>query len=156
MTGGMAVAARADRAHGPIRVLFVCTGNSVRSIMAEVMLRHHGGPAFEAASAGTFPSGIHPLTRRVIEEAGLPTDGLRSKSVSEYLGQPFDYVVTLCDDARLVCPTFPGVHETLHWGYDDPSAVQGPDAQRLAAFRRTFGLIGERTSQFVTVVGRKR
>lgn len=71
-------------------------------------------------------------------------------------GNLFDCVITLCDDARLVCPTFPGVHETRHWGYDDPSTIEGSDEIRLAAFRRTFGLIGERTAQFATVISSRR
>ncbi len=140
----------------PIRVLFVCTGNSARSILAEALLRRLGGPDFEAHSAGTEPKGIHPLTQRVLEEARIPTAGLRSKSVTEYLGQPFDYVVTVCDRARQACPIFPGEHESLHWGYDDPAAVEGPEEVRLEAFRKTLTALGERIGQFVTVARRAR
>lgn len=137
--------------HAPIRVLFVCTGNSARSLLAETLLRATGGPDFEVFSAGTHPAGVNPLTVRVLEEAGLPTDGLRSKPVTEFLDQQFDYVITVCDDARQVCPVFPGVHESLHWGYDDPSAVEGPEEVRLAAFRRTFTAMAERIKQFATL-----
>jgi arsenate reductase len=99
---------------------------------------------------------VNPLTIRVLEEAGLPTAGLRSKSVNEFLDQAFDYVITVCDDARQECPVFPGVHESLHWGYDDPAAVDGPEGVRLAAFRRTMTAMGERIKQFVTLVRRTR
>ena len=138
----------------PIRVLFVCTGNSARSLLGEALLRHHGGDHFEVFSAGTHPAGVNPLTTRVLAEAGIPTDGLRSKSVNEYLDQSFDYVITVCDNARQVCPVFPGVHESMHWGYDDPAAVDGDEATRLAAFRRTATAMGERVNQFATVVHR--
>lgn len=143
-------------AEGPIRVLFVCTGNSARSILAEALLRQKGGAAFEVHSAGTKPKGIHPLTHRVLEEARIPTEGLRSKSVEEYLGQHFDYVITVCDRARQVCPVFPGEDESLHWGYDDPAAVEGPEEVRLTAFRKTMLAMGERIGQFVTVARRAR
>ncbi len=139
----------------PIRVLFVCTGNSARSIMAEALLRQHGGHAFEVYSAGTEPRGINPLTLRVLEEAGIDATWARSTSVEEYLGQTFDYVVTVCDQARQVCPVFPGVHESLHWGYEDPAAAEGTDDQRLAVFRRVFIQIGERVRQFATVTSRQ-
>jgi arsenate reductase len=140
----------------PIRVLFVCTGNSARSLLGEVLLREAGRGDFEVYSAGTHPGSVNPMTIRVLEEAGLPTEGLRSKSVGEYLDQAFDYVITVCDDARQECPVFPGVHESLHWGYDDPAAVEGPDAVRLAAFRRTMTAMAERIKQFTTLVGRNR
>ena len=133
----------------PIRVLFVCTGNSARSVMAEALLRQHGGAAFEAHSAGTEPKGINPLTLRTLEAAGIDASWARSKSVTEYLGQHFDYVVTVCDQARQSCPVFPGVHETLHWGYEDPAAAEGTEEERLAVFRRVFIQLGERIHQFV-------
>ncbi len=91
----------------PIRVLFVCTGNSARSVMAEALLRQHGGDAFEVFSAGTEPKGINPLTLRVLAEAGIDASWARSKSVDEFLGQSFDYVVTVCDQARQSCPGVP-------------------------------------------------
>ena len=139
----------------PIRVLFVCTGNSARSLLGEVLLREADRGDFEVHSAGTHPRGVNPLTIRVLEEAGLPTSGLRSKSVNEYLDQAFDYVITVCDDARVVCPVFPGAHESLHWGYDDPAAVEGDEETRLRAFRRTMTAMGERIGQFVTLVRRQ-
>jgi arsenate reductase (thioredoxin) len=148
-------AARASSAERPIRVLFVCTGNSARSVMAEALLRHHGGDRFEVYSAGTIPKGINPLTLRVLAEAGIDASGARSKSVEEFLGQSFDYVVTVCDQARQVCPVFPGVHESLHWGYEDPAEATGTDEERLAVFRRVFIQIGERVRQFATLTSRQ-
>jgi arsenate reductase len=139
----------------PIRVLFVCTGNSARSVMAEALLRHHGGDRFEVYSAGTIPKGINPLTLRVLADAGIDASGARSKSVEEFLGQSFDYVVTVCDQARQVCPVFPGVHESLHWGYEDPAEATGTEEERLAVFRRVFIQIGERIRQFATLTSRQ-
>ncbi len=139
----------------PIRVLFVCTGNSARSVMAEALLRHHGRDAFEVHSAGTEPKGINPLTLRVLAAAGIDASFARSKSVDEFLGRSFDYVVTVCDQARQSCPVFPGVHESLHWGYEDPAAAQGTDDERLAVFRKVFIQIGERVAQFVTLTRRQ-
>ena len=128
---GRAVAA------APIRVLFVCTGNSARSQLAEALLRRLGGAAFEAYSAGTQPHGVNPYTVRVLAEAGIDWTAARSKSVDEFLGQPFDYVITVCDRARQVCPVFPGAGVRLHWSLADPAEVVGTDARTLAAFRRT-------------------
>jgi arsenate reductase (thioredoxin) len=140
----------------PIRVLVVCTGNSARSLMAEALFRQHGGPDFEVHSAGTEPKGINPLTERVLDEAGLDHAWARSKSVGEFLGQRFDYVITVCDQARAVCPVFPGVHETLHWGYEDPAAVEGTEEQRLAAFRSTLTMMAGRIQSFITLARRER
>ena len=148
-------AARASSGERPIRVLFVCTGNSARSVMAEALLRHHGGDRFEVYSAGTIPKGINPLTLRVLTDAGIDASGARSKSVDEFLGQSFDYVVTVCDQARQVCPVFPGVHESLHWGYEDPAEATGTEEERLAVFRRVFIQIGERVRQFATLTSRQ-
>jgi arsenate reductase len=137
------------------QVLFLCTGNSARSIMAEALLRHPGGAAFEVYSAGTEPKGVNPLTLRVLTEAGLDASWPRSKSVNEFLGEPFDYVITVCDQARQACPVFPGVHESLHWGYEDPAAATGTDEERLAVFRRVFIQMGERVAQFATLTRRQ-
>ena len=123
--------------------------------MAEALLRHHGGGAFEVHSAGTVPRGINPLTLRILTEAGIDASNARSKSVDEYLGQSFEYVVTVCDEARQVCPVFPGVHESLHWGYEDPAEATGTEEERLAVFRRVFIQIGERVRQFATVTQRQ-
>jgi arsenate reductase (thioredoxin) len=138
----------------PIRVLFLCVQNSARSIMAEAALRRHGGREFEAHSAGITATEVNPLTRRVLDEAGLPTEGLSSKAVAGYLGQEFDYVVTVCDPARQSCPYFPGSHQTLHWDYEDPAAAEGTDDERLEVFRHIYGAIDERVADFVAGVRR--
>ncbi len=134
---------------GRIRVLFVCTGNSARSVMAEALLRRDGGDAFEVESAGSEPKGINPLTLRVLDEVGIDASWARSKSVTEFLGQRFDYVITLCDQARQACPVFPGVHETLHWDFEDPAEAEGTDEERLVVFRRVFSGLEERIATFV-------
>jgi arsenate reductase len=140
----------------PIRVLVVCTGNSARSIMAEALLRRHGGDAFEVHSAGTEPRGVNPLTIRVLTEARIDPSFARSKSVTEFLGQTFDYVITVCDRARESCPVFPGVRESMHWGYDDPAEATGTEEERLAVFRKVFTSMAERIGQFVTLARRDR
>ena len=140
----------------PIRVLFVCTGNSARSVMAEALVRHKAGDSFEVHSAGTEPRGVNPLTLKILAEAGIDASWARSKSVTEYLGQQFDYVVTVCDEARQVCPNFPGVHESLHWGYEDPAEATGSEEERLAVFRRVFVQLGERINQFIPLARREQ
>jgi arsenate reductase len=144
-----------ERPADPIRVLFVCTGNSARSVMAEALLRHHGGDRFEVHSAGTEPKGVNPLTRRILAEAGIDASFARSKSMTEFLGQRFDYVVTVCDQARQSCPVFPGVHESLHWGYEDPAEATGTEEERLAVFRKVFIQMAERVKQFAMVTQRQ-
>lgn len=133
----------------PIRVLFVCTGNSARSLLGEAVLRERGGPQFEVHSAGTTPKGVNPLTVRVLEEARIPTVGLVSKALDGYLGESFDQVITVCDDARQVCPVFPGGAPARHWSLEDPAAVDGSEAERLAAFRATLRLIEGHVADFL-------
>lgn len=135
----------------PIRVLFVCTHNSARSQIAEALLRDYGGADFEVYSAGTVVTQVNPYAIRVLADLGLDTAGARSKSISEFLDQRFDYVITVCDRARDTCPVFPGSENTLHWGLDDPSEVEGTDAEKLAAFRRTQLEISTRLRPFVEV-----
>ena len=138
----------------PIRVLVVCTGNSARSVMAEALVRRYGGDDFEVHSAGTEPKGINPLTLQVLAETGIDASWARSKSVDEFRGQRFNFVITVCDQARQSCPVFPGVHESLHWGYEDPAAVEGTDEERLAAFRRVLIGMSERIQQFIPLARR--
>ena len=138
-----------DARTGPIRVLFVCTGNSARSVMAEALLRRHGGAAFEVDSAGTEPKGINPLTLRALAEVGIDASWARSKSVTEFLGRRIDYVVTVCDQARQSCPVFPGVHESLHWDNEDPAAAVGTDEERMIVFRRVLTKLDERIALFI-------
>src|SRR5580700_7105403 len=103
------------------RVLVLCTGNSCRSQLAEVFLNHIGKGEFEAVSAGAKPSGyVHPLALRTLKEANLPIEGLRSKSWEEFNGQPFDILLTVCDNAKEKCPIFPGKAERIHWSIPDP------------------------------------
>ena len=140
----------------PIRVLFVCTGNSCRSVMAEALLRRHGGADFEVHSAGTEPKGLNARTMRLLEEVGIDGSFARSKSVVEFRGQSFDYVITVCDAARQVCPVFPGGGETLHWSYPDPAEATGTDDEVMAVYRHTFLAIGERIALFVPLALRHR
>ncbi len=136
----------------PIRVLFVCTGNSARSLLAEAVLRERGGPGFEVHSAGTAPRGVNPLTLRILEEATIPAVGLTSTPLETYLGEPFDYVVTVCDDARQVCPVFPGEARARHWSLVDPATVEGTEPERMAAFRETLSQIESRVAEFLVEV----
>jgi arsenate reductase len=157
----IAAAGRARRSQekamtAPIRVLFVCTGNSARSQIAEALLRDFGGADFEVNSAGTEPHGVNPFTVRVLDEIGIDWSGARSKSVTEFIGQPFDYVITVCDRARQTCPVFPGNHNTMHWGLDDPAEVEGTDEQKLEAFRRTRMEIATRLRPFVELARASR
>lgn len=138
----------------PLRVLVICTGNSARSILGEALLRHLGEGRLEASSAGTHPKGVNPLSLRALAEAGIPADGLESTPVTAYLGESFDYVITVCDDAREACPVFPGARETVHWGLPDPAAVTGTEEERLDAFRATLARIEERARSFPPIAAR--
>lgn len=138
----------------PIRVLFLCTGNSARSQIAEALLGRIGGLDFEVASAGTEPRGVNPFTVRVLAESGIDWSAARSKSVAEFLDEPFDYVVTVCDRARESCPVFPGRSTAIHWSIDDPAAIAGSDEDRLTAFRRTAIELRARIGPFVDIARR--
>ena len=118
------------------RVLFLCTGNSARSQMAEGLLREMAGEMFDVASAGVSPSHVRPEAIAVMGEIGIDLSRHRSKSVDEFINQEFDYVITVCDNAREQCPVFPGHAKQIHWSFDDPAAVQGDELARLAVFRR--------------------
>ena len=119
----------------PARVLILCTGNSARSQMAEAWLRYLGGSAYAAFSAGTHPTSVNPLAIQVMAERQIDISQARSKSVTEFLDQPFDYVITVCDQAAEQCPIFPGNAKRLHWSFPDPAAVPGSVGERLQAFR---------------------
>ncbi len=118
-----------------IRVLFLCTHNSARSQMAEGLLRDLGGERFEVVSAGTVATVVRPEAIEVMRELGIDISGQASKSQEPFLGQSFDFVITVCDDANDACPFFPGAKHRLHWSIDDPSKVRGTVAARLTAFR---------------------
>jgi arsenate reductase len=136
------------------RILFVDTANASRSILAEALVRRAGGERFVAVSAGTHPTTVHPLTRRVLEESGLDHAWARSKPVDDFVGQPFDYVITLCDDARLICPVFPGADQSFHWAYGEPASVEGDEAARLVAFQHVYTDLGKRIRQFLLIADR--
>jgi len=134
-------------------VLFLCTGNSARSILAEALLNHHGKGRFKAYSAGSHPTGaVNPMTLRVLEEAGLPTAGLRSKSWDEFIAagaSPIDFVITVCDNARETCPVFPARTRRIHWSIEDPAAIQGSEEERLSTFRQARDELRGRLRTFV-------
>ena len=137
-------------------VLFLCTGNSGRSILAESILRKLGSDRFAAFSAGSHPKGaVNPFAIKVLERLEYPTDGLRSKSWDEFAapGAPtMDFVFTLCDDAaRETCPVWPGQPMTAHWGIEDPAAVEGTDIQKEAAFVTAARYVRNRIAAFVAL-----
>ena len=130
------------------RVLVLCTGNSARSQMGEGLFRQEGGHNYQVFSAGTRPSQVRPEAIDVMREIGIDISTNRSKPVEEFAGQSFDYVVTVCDNARDNCPLFPGGGQRIHWSFEDPAAVQGTDEERRAAFRRIRDQIQERVQAF--------
>jgi arsenate reductase len=137
-------------------VLFLCTGNSARSVMAEAILNAKGAPTFTAYSAGSHPSGkVHPEAIKQLQSAGIAINGLRSKSWDEFAGPnapQLDFVFTVCDNAaNEVCPIWPGQPMTAHWGVADPAAVQGPPEEIERAFRNAFALLGRRIALFLSL-----
>lgn len=149
-----------DMTEQPIRVLFVCTGNSARSQIAEALLKRFGGPDFEVYSAGTQPKGVNPYTLRVLGEIGIDWSKAESKPMDDFIGRQFDYVITVCDRARATCPVFPGSYNSMHWGLEDPAEVVGSDDEKLKAFRNTQLQLTQRLRPFVEVAlraaGRER
>jgi arsenate reductase len=143
----------ADRVYN---VLFLCTGNSARSILAEAILNRRGKGRFKAFSAGSHPKGlVHPLALALLERKGLPTEGLRSKAWDEFAkpGAPvLDFVFTVCDNAAgEVCPIWPGQPMTAHWGQPDPAAVEGTDLDKTNAFREAFRMLERRIDMFTSL-----
>jgi protein-tyrosine-phosphatase len=143
----------ADR---PLNVLFLCTHNSARSVLAEVLLNQIGRGRFNACSAGSHPSGkVNPFALELLEKSRLPTAGLRSKSWAEFAGAdapPLDFVFTVCDQAAgEVCPVWPGQPMTAHWGIEDPAAVRGSDDDKRKAFFRAYNQLQNRLSIFVSL-----
>ncbi len=134
----------------PLRILFLCTHNSARSQMAEAILRELGGGRVEAASAGTEVTRVHPLAVREMAERGIDIGAQRSKHLNEFLGERLDYVVTVCDNAGESCPVFPGGPERIHWSIPDPSAVEGTDEIRAAAFKRAADDLTTRIRDLLT------
>lgn len=134
------------------RVLFLCTGNSCRSQMAEGFLRHMAGDKFEVFSAGVKPAQVNPLAIRVMAEAGVDISKHRSKSAVGFIGRQFDYVVTVCDSAKQTCPVFPGRYEKIHWSLEDPAEAQGSDEERLVFFRRIRDEIKDKIAAFIGMI----
>ena len=138
-------------ASAPIRVLFLCTHNSARSQIAEALLTRSGGQDFFVRSAGTERTRVNPDATRVLAELGIDWSGAKSKTLEPFVDEPWDYVITVCDRARQACPVFPGVTNSLHWGLDDPSTVEGTDEERLAAFRATAQELSIRLRPFIEI-----
>jgi arsenate reductase len=134
---------------GKKRVLVLCTGNSARSQMAEGLLRRLGGDAFEVVSAGVAPTYVRPEAIAVMQEVDIDISAHRSKSVDEFLGLDFDYVITVCDNANERCPVFPAKTERLHWSFDDPAAAKGDEPTKLAVFRRVRDEISQKLQLFI-------
>jgi arsenate reductase len=132
------------------RLLFLCTGNSARSQMAEGWLRHLAGNRFEVFSAGTRPIGLNSGSVEVMAEVGIDISRHRSKHVTEFLGHPFDHVITVCDRAKESCPTWPGPTHLLHWSFDDPAVATDSEDARRQLFRRVRDEICHRIQSFIT------
>lgn len=136
-----------------INVLFLCTGNSARSQMAEAFLRKYAGGRYAVYSAGLQPSRVHPLTLQVMEELGIDMSDHRSKHVQEYIGKiRFGYVITVCGHADKNCPFIPGMGTRLHWAFDDPAAAEGSEEERLAKFRQVRDEIKNKILDWVPVL----
>jgi len=143
-------------AERPYNVLFLCTGNSARSILAESLLNYWGQGRFRAYSAGSHPKGqVHPLSIELLKRLELPAEGLRSKSWDEFAqpgAPPLDFVFTVCDNAAgEMCPVWPGQPMTAHWGVEDPAAAEGTDAEKLAAFRKALRALESRVKLFTSL-----
>lgn len=137
----------------PVRILVLCTGNSCRSILAEALFRQLGGGRVAVESAGSRPEGtVNSRSIAVLAEAGIPHDGLRSKSMTEFLDRPFDHVLTVCDDAAEACPVFPGPAVRTHWSIPDPARASGTDAEVLAVYRGTLADLRGRIETFLATL----
>ncbi len=140
----------------PYNVLFLCTGNSARSIIAEALTNQRGRGRFHGFSAGSHPKGaVHPIALELLKRMNVSTEGLRSKSWDEFAAPgapPLDFVFTVCDNAaNEVCPYWPGQPMTAHWGVPDPAAVEGPDTEKWVAFREAFRLLDNRIKIFTSL-----
>lgn len=133
------------------RVLFLCTGNSARSQMAEGLLRHLAGDQFDVYSAGTHPGGLNPGAVIAMQEMGVDVSAQRSKSMDEFFDQGFDYVITVCDRAKESCPRWPHTGHLVHWSFDDPAAATGSREEQHQAFRTVRDQIKARIEEFFLV-----
>lgn len=132
-----------------VRVLFLCTGNSARSQMAEAMLREWTGDGVEVASAGTNPAGVHPLTVEILKDIGIDASQAVSEHLDRYLSQVWSFVITVCDQAAESCPVFPGAVNSLHWSFPDPASAIGDVKERRATFELVRDAIHERVETFI-------
>ncbi len=133
------------------KVLFLCTGNSARSQMAEAFLKKYAGDRFEAYSAGVRPIGIVPYTIRVMEEVGISLEGQGSKGVDEYIGKiDFDHLITVCANAEKQCPVFPGAGKRIHWDLEDPAGPVGTEEENLQKFREVRDQIDEHIKEWLS------
>ncbi len=132
-----------------LRVLILCSGNSARSQMAEALLRQLAGDRLDAFSAGSKPSAVNPNSIRAMQKRGIDISGQRSKHLSEYLNQPFDFVITVCDNAAETCPIFPGKAQRLHWSFPDPAAATGSDIEILTSFERVRDELEEKLKEWL-------
>jgi protein-tyrosine-phosphatase/DNA-binding transcriptional ArsR family regulator len=135
------------------RVLFLCTGNSARSQMAEAILRKLSGGAVEVLSAGSRPRAVNRMAIRVLDGLGYSSQGLRSKPINEFIDDHFDWIITLCDNVREECPAFPGDPERVHWSFADPAAAEGSDEQIHAAFLKTATELASRIRYLLSTLG---
>ncbi|MFC1570283.1 arsenate reductase ArsC [Candidatus Omnitrophota bacterium] len=133
------------------KVLFLCTGNSCRSQMAEGFLKDLGGGEFESFSAGIAPTAVNPLAIKVMEETGIDISGQDSQSADEFSEEEFDYVVTVCDNAQKTCPVYPGEYRKVHWDLEDPADAAGTEEEKLEVFRKTRDLIKENVLKFINI-----
>lgn len=131
------------------KVLFLCTGNSCRSQMAEGFLRNMAGDKFEVFSAGVKPTQVNPLAIQVMAEVDVDISKHRSKSATEFIGQQFDYVITVCDNANQTCPIFPGKYEKVHWDLKDPAEAQGSEVERMVIFREMRNEIRQKIEEWI-------
>ncbi|HEY7131172.1 MAG TPA: arsenate reductase ArsC [Candidatus Limnocylindrales bacterium] len=138
---------------GPVRILVLCTGNSCRSILAEAFLRELGGDRVAVRSAGSHPAGrVDPRTIAVLDELGIGHEWARSKPMTEFLDEPFDHVITVCDDAAEACPVFPGPAVRTHWSIPDPAGATGSQDEQLAVYRATAADLRERIERFLATL----
>ncbi|MFN8494980.1 MAG: ArsR family transcriptional regulator [Caldilineaceae bacterium] len=137
----------------PVRILFLCTHNSARSQIAEALMRQLGGAGVDAYSAGTERTRVHPMALTILQQHNIDTSPLTSKTMEQFIGQKFDYVVTVCDRAKESCPIFPGAPERIHWSLPDPSAVAEPAAQ-LQAFEQTYAELEKRLKLLLPIIER--
>ncbi|MCP4633637.1 MAG: arsenate reductase ArsC [candidate division Zixibacteria bacterium] len=138
--------------HNMKKVLFVCTGNSCRSQMAEGLLRFHGAGEIEVFSAGTSPGVLNPKAIEVMQELGLDISHQESESIDKYINRQFDYVITVCSNVAENCPTYPGETQMLHWNLDDPAETEGDDDEVLKVFRQIRDEIGEKITGFLEML----